>query len=573
MAAVACVLPDSISSASDARATPFAQAFVTLSKQEHIELVMQANYWRAEHRRALERLAWREAQYRQQLGQAVQREAALHSELQTAQAKIRDLQQRVFGRKTERARIVDTRLRQGDICSRPRGQQPGSAGHARKRLTDLPEQVETVELDEPQCPECGSPLAEFPGTEDSEVIEIEVRAYRRVIRRRRYRPTCRCGCVPGIVAAPAPPRLIERGKFGVSVWVSVLLDKFLYGHPSYRLVAELADHGLKLPPGTLSGGLRTIAPLFEPLEQALLAKLRSEQHWHADETRWQVFVEIEGKIGHRWYLWVFHSPSVIHFVLDESRSAEVPAAELVGVHSGCISCDRYSAYKKFAREHPGFVLAFCWAHQRRDLLELANAHPDLWAWAMAWVERIGELYHLHTQRGQAEPGSGEYLTSEQQLRQAVQRMADERDAALADAKLAEPAAKVLHSMKTHWPGLTVFVEQPSLPMDNNAAERALRPAVVARKNFYGSGSRWSGQLAATMFSLLMTIKLYKLNPHTWLSAYLNACAAQGNRAPQDVSAFLPWAMDAQQLAAMRAAAHGCAASEGQAARPEGCDSS
>lgn len=111
--------------------------------------------------------------------------------------------------------------------------------------------------------------------------------------------------------------------------------------------------------------MQALAPLFEPLEQALLSKLRSQQHWHADETRWQVFVEVVGKAGHRWYLWVFHSPAVVHFVLDESRSAEVPVAELAGAISpaqgGIISCDRYSAYKKFAREHSGFVLAFCWA--------------------------------------------------------------------------------------------------------------------------------------------------------------------------------------------------------------------
>ena len=114
------------------------------------------------------------------------------------------------------------------------------------------------------------------------------------------------------------------------------------------------------------------------------------------------------------------------------------------------------------------------------------------------------------------------------------------------------ARKVLKSMKIHWGGLTVFVEQPWLPMDNNAAERALRPAVVGRKNFYGSGSQWSGQLAATMYSVLMTAKLWRLNARTWLNAYLHACAEHGNRAPPDISEFLPWSMDAQRLAAMRA---------------------
>ncbi len=131
-------------------------------------------------------------------------------------------------------------------------------------------------------------------------------------------------------------------------------------------------------------------------------------------------------------------------------------------------------------------------------------------------------------------------------------MADERDTALADPLLADPAAKVLQSMTVHWPGLTVFVDHPWVPMDNNVAERDVRLPVVGRKNFYGSGSRWSGQLAARMYSLLMTAKLWQLNARTWLPAYLQACAGNGNRAPPDINAFLPWAMDAARLAAMRA---------------------
>ena len=74
------------------------------------------------------------------------------------------------------------------------------------------------------------------------------------------------------------------------------------------------------------------------------------------------------------------------------------------------------------------------------------------------------------------------------------------------------------------------------------------------KNFYGSGSQWSGQLAATLYSLLMTARLWGLNARTWLSAYLQACGDNANRAPADLDVFLPWAMDEQRLSAMRAGA-------------------
>ena len=98
----------------------------------------------------------------------------------------------------------------------------------------------------------------------------------------------------------------------------------------------------------------------------------------------------------------------------------------------------------------------------------------------------------------------------------------------------------------------MFVNSPWVAMDNNTAERDMRGPVVGRKNFYGSGSVASAQLASTMYSVLATMKLWGLNARTWLTAYLQACADNGNQPPQDINAFLPWQMNAKRLADMRA---------------------
>jgi transposase len=535
----------------DAKLTPFAQVFVTLSKQAHIQLVWNARYWKSAHQRAIGRMQQLGFEHQLAIEQGALREAALVSQLETAQAKIRELQKRVFGRKSEHCSHGGKVQGPNVKSSRPRGQQFGARGHGRAMQAHLPAHTDTIKIDSPQCQSCGLGFADFPGTEDSEVLEIEVKAYRRVIRRRRYRKTCQCNGVPGIITAPPPARLIAKGKYGISVWVHLLLSKFLYGQPTHRLLQDLSDSGLTLSEGTLTGGLQAIAPLFAPVEAALLARLRSETHWHADETRWLVFIELEGKTGHRWYLWVFQSKSVIHYVLDPTRSADVPIAELGTASGGIVSCDRYSAYKKFVRLHPAFVLAFCWAHQRRDFLELANSYPDLAAWAFVWVDKIGELYRLNEARLDAQSDLVRFGECDCWLRQAVEKMALDRTALLNTSLLAEPARKVLQSMQNHWSGLTVFVDHPEIPMDNNSAERSVRISVVGRKNFYGSGSRWSGQLAATMYSLLMTVKLWGVNPRTWLSTYLHACAENGNQPPSDLRAFLPWTMDAQQLTKMK----------------------
>src|SRR2546423_1665280 len=94
-------------------------------------------------------------------------------------------------------------------------------------------------------------LRPFPGSDDSTVLEIEVKAHRRLVHRKRYRPPCTCGVHPGIVTAPPPPRLIPKSPFGVSLWVSVLLDKYLFYRPTQRLLADWRSHGLDLASGSL----------------------------------------------------------------------------------------------------------------------------------------------------------------------------------------------------------------------------------------------------------------------------------------------------------------------------------
>jgi transposase len=187
-------------------------------------------------------------------------------------------------------------------------------------------------------------------------------------------------------------------------------------------------------------------------------------------------------------------------------------------------------------------------------LRLANDHPVLWDWAMGWVEQIAKLYRLHALRRQHDDNATDqaaFIDNDTQLRELIEAMDVQCQSGVGDAQLAAPARKVLRTMRTYWPGLVLFLDHPWLDLDNNASERALRPAVVGRKNFYGSGSQWSGQLAASMMSLLNTVRLWGLNPRLWLSAYLQACAEAGGRAPDDWARFVPWQMDDAQLAALR----------------------
>jgi len=495
---------------------------------QEFEPYRQAAYWKAQHQRAR------------------QREAQLQQRIAELEAKLRLREQQLFGRKTETSATAvpkPTIPSRTDRPRRPRGQQRGQPGHGRRDYSDLPAVVEPRELpaDQCHCQTCGQPFASVSGSEETTLLEVDVRAHRRIIRRQRYRPTCACGTHPGILSAPPPPRLIPRSRLGVSIWVTVLLDKYLFYRPTYRLRDDLRTQGLDLSLGTLTDGLQRLVPLFEPLYQALIEHSRGQTLWHADETRWQVFITVEGKAGYRWYLWVFHSATEVVFVLAAGRSHDVPEEHLGLVEDGILVVDRYKAYQAVNAVKEGrLVLAFCWAHVRRDFVTLARTWPEHEAWAMGWVEGIGTLYQLNDARLAVQQDGAAFARADAELRQAVTALGQRGVTLLEQADLPAPHRKVLESLGNHWTGLTVFVEHPEVPMDNNTAERIQRGPVVGRKNYYGSGALWSGQLAAMLFSLFQTLSLWNINPRLWLTAYLTACAEAGGKAPPDASPWLPW---------------------------------
>lgn len=523
--------------------TPFSQQTVVLTKQAYIKLKWEANYWRAQHARLVER------------------EAALKAEVEALQATIRDLTQRLYGAKSEKSACPD-RAGESKLASpRKRGQQPGSTGHGRSDRTALPvvTEVHDVREAEQHCPVCGEAFRPFPGTEESSMIEVQVQASIRRIQRQRYSKACQCPQVAGIVTAPPASRLIPKSPLGVSVWALILLDKYLYGRPTYRFCEELRHHGLPLAQGTVTDGLPRLAVLFEPMMQALHERQMGEKLFHGDETRWEVFEEVEGKTGHRWYLWVTRSVSVVFYRMAPGRGADVPTTHFAKLKRDLVEavlvCDRYSAYKCFAKGCEEIILAYCWAHVRRDFLNAARSWPELDSWMFAWVEDIRTLYQLNAARIKVwddtlpvHQQSPAFVEHHRDLKTQLSQMQTRYEAHLQEKDLHRAKTKVLTSLHNHWEGLTVFVERPEVAMDNNSAERALRNPVVGRKNYYGSGSVWSAHLAAMMFSVLQTVLLWDLNPHHWLTAFLHACADHGGKSPTDLSAFLPWKMTPERRA-------------------------
>jgi transposase len=408
-----------------------------------------------------------------------------------------------------------------------------------------------LSAEEACCSCCGKPFSPGGYEEDTDIIEVEVKAYRRRIHRKRYRRTCSCPGLPTIVSAPVAPRVLPHSRFGISVWVQILLDKYNYARATNKQLDDLRSHGLNLASGTVIGGLKRLAPLFEPLYEKLRDRSRSQVLWNADETRWPVFQVVSGKVGNRWYIWLVESKDSVVFILDKGRAHGVPEDHFGETAQGIVVVDRYSAYKAMKHVKEGRLrLAFCWAHQRRDFLDVEKSWAKLSDWAAGWVALIAQLYRRNDERLAAKEKSPDFAEKDKELREAVAAMRKQWEEELADEKLHPAKRKVLSSMKDHWGGLTIFVDEPSVPMDNNRGERTLRIAALCRKNYYGSGAQWSGKLATWMFSIVATLKKHGINPRKWLTAYLQACAEAGSKVPCDVEKWLPWNLSGQQKKAM-----------------------
>ena len=510
-------------------------------RQQVSGLRCDVGYWKSMHARA------------------IQRHVKLQAELDQAQAEIRQLKAERFGKHSEKPSAADRSNELLDpqapvLPPKKRGQQPGRPAPQRRDYSHLPVREEVVDLpDEAKvCACCGLPLENIGYGDDHEQIEIETTVYRQVIRRKRYRRTCECETQPRTMTAALPAKLLPKSIYGTSIWLHLLLEKFLLQRPTHRTSEQLRLLELSLAQGTIVDGLKRIEPLLTPIYDAIRVHHVQSAYFHADETRWKVFAEKAGKVGHCWWLWLFAGEDSIVFVLDPSRSHDIPQAHFPEDAQGVLMVDRYSGYKAMQQvKHGKLVLAFCWAHVRRDFVRVGKGYPELTTWALAWLGRIRELYRLNRERLRHAPGTPEFTAADALLRKQVDSIAAQRDAELADDKLREPCRKALESLKEHWSGLTLFVDDSRIPMDNNYGERLIRNPAVGRKNYYGSGAEWAGRLAMMMFTILATLVLWKINPREWLSWYFETCAANHGRAPDNPAEFLPWNLSAARLAELR----------------------
>ena len=456
------------------------------------------------------------------------------------------LQKALFGSRSEQ--------QEKPRSERKRGQQRGAPGHGRTQRPALEEKAEhhnppkTARL----CSCCGKPYV-ANGENSSTVIEIEVKAHTRRIVRPRWRRGCDCASSPLEVSAPPVPRLFPRTPYGTSVWACFLYERYACLRPLHRVSAWMSDQGLPISVGTLADSVPRSLPLFEPFDEAILTHQSRAAVRHGDETVWRIQSLKETGRSSRAWLWTSVSDDAVYFHIDPSRSAKV-ATQLFG-GTACILflvCDRLSSYKTMAHELGGAViLCWCWAHQRRDFIHGAAGQAGLAHWCQKWIERIASIYKLNEARlGHYDPAlerqTATFAQAQRALEVEVERLFADAEQELAVLPAGARETKALRSLLNHRSGLSVFVDKPQVPMDNNAAERALRGPVIGRRLSFGSDGETGARFTALLYSVVATLKTNGIDVRRWLEAWLQACAKNGGQPPDDLSPWLPWSMSEER---------------------------
>lgn len=502
-----------------------------------------------------ERDAWKNRYFKEkektrklegQLALKDQEIAQLKETVEKQAARIAYLEKEVYGRSTEVSKPVpqqDTVIPE----KRGRGKQPGTKGYGRKKRPEL--ETEECHHDfpggNPACAKCGLAFAEF-GDKRSEEITVEYVVKRIVHVRKVVQKTCKCPTTSRFKTAPAPAKLFKGSLYSIEFWFYVLYGKYHLQQPINRYQQFLGLHGLEMPHSAMIGGLKRMheRKLFKPLVDEILSRIRSKNLWQMDETHWKVFQDVEGKEGHQWWLWVTLCKDACLFTLDPSRSGEIPKRILSDL-SGVLVSDRYSAYLNVG---PNIQHAWCWVHVKRDFQGLLAGYPSLKPFAERWLGRIRQIFHENHLRLTAN-NDQEYDAHNKLLTEHLAAFERAVEVNLRSKKLHLEARKVLKSAKKFMPGLKLFQNLPAIPMDNNAAERAIRNAVTGRKIYHGSGSVWSADLAAQLFTIFATWEMNKIDVRATLLAYLEACAANGGVPPPNAAQFLPWNTPAPELIA------------------------
>ena len=438
---------------------------------------------------------------------------------------------------------------------RPRGRKP---------LADrLPREVVIHDVSDKQkrCPCCGKerPLVSEDASEEAEIIPAKIHVIRHL--RRVYGP-CSCAAFadcghPTMIRSPMPPRIIPGSIAAPGLLAYVLTAKFVDALPFYRQETIFARLGIEVSRATLCGWALAVGRAVEPLLRLMWQKLIEAPLVQMDETTLQVLHQPGRAKPALAYMWVnvasLEDPRsqelkrLVLFHYHPSRSADVPLAVLKD-YQGYLQTDGYDGYNEIGRQ-PRVVHVGCWAHARRFFHKASKITNKRGA-ADEALELIAELYRIEATLREllanAALSRPQFVEKRSELARPILarfRLWLQEHVALVPPKTA--LGQALHYSLAQWPRLERYLDAWLLTPDNNAAENAIRPFVVGRKNFLFADTARGAHASAAIYSLVETAKANGLEPYHYLRYLFTKLPAASTT--EDYERLLPTSLSATNL--------------------------
>jgi len=377
----------------------------------------------------------------------------------------------------------------------------------RRRFPDhLPVLRTVIELDEEhrRCA-CGGHLEPMGEETSRELERVEFTLVHEVVRLKYSCPRCH----EGVVTAPAPRRVIDKGLLGVGFLAHVLTERFLNHMPYHRQEKKYASEGLDLSRAVLGASAMRCAELLSPIVTQLRREILASDVVHTDDTPVTILEDSAGR-RRRARIWIYRDlEGRCFFHFTENRSRDGPR-EILDGYRGYLVADAYPGYDHLFVPD-GATEVGCWAHARRRYVEAEASEPEL---AKEAIARIAELYAIEKLARGMNPAERKALRerrSRPRLARLRNWLAAKREQVLDKGAMARGIDYTI----SNWDALTRYLEDGRLPMDNNAAERSLRCVAVGRKNWNFVGNRAGGETAAAMYSLVETCKAAGVDPREY----------------------------------------------------------
>jgi transposase len=413
----------------------------------------------------------------------------------------------LYGASSERYKRPENKKKKEEPA-KPRVKKPS------ERYPNIPVREVHLTIDPaPGCEVCGKQMSDSGMTEDSEVLTVIPKKFEII---RYMRSIYRCSCQSCMRTAPVPAKIVEGSSYSNEMILDVVLSKYCDLIPIERYAQMAARGGLMdLPPHSLIDLTHKFAFFVKEVYRLIKLGVMSSRVLNADETPHRM---LEGSNKKSWYLWGFSTLKYCYLECHDTRSGDIASDVLLNSLCEILLTDVYSGYNKatrltnIERQAAGKKLisnANCNAHARRYFFKARVKYPE----ANFYMDQFHEIYQLNSEsKGKPPDEVLEYRTKMRSYFEAMKARALEE---LPRYPNENHYKKALDYFLKNYKGLTLFLGDPEVPIDNNAQERLLRSHVVGRKTWYGTHSEQGAETAAILFSIVETCKLNDVNPREY----------------------------------------------------------